>query len=65
MIKTTTTRATYRGIQIIMMSENTGHGTSYTCTNNSGRTKAVEAWFATQAEALANEKHEIDLIVRP
>ena len=64
MIKTTTTKATYRGIQIMVMSESSGHGTTYSCTNNSGRAKAVEAWFPTQAEAIANEKHEIDLVVR-
>jgi hypothetical protein len=62
MIKTTTTKATYRGVQIMVMSDSDGHGTTYSCTNNSGRAKAVEAWFSTQAEAIANEKREIDLV---
>ena len=65
MIKTTTTKATYRGIQILVMCKSSDHGTSYACTNNSGRAKASEAWFSTQAEAIANEKREIDLMVRP
>ena len=60
MIKKTTTKATYRGIEIIVMSDNAGHGTKYSCTNNSGRQKVTEKWFPTQGEALANERHEID-----
>lgn len=60
MIKTTTTKATYRGIEIVVMSENSGHGTTYACTNNSGRPKPAEEWFATQGEAIANERRRID-----
>lgn len=60
MVKVTTTKATYRGIEIMVMSDNTGHGTTYSCTNNSGKPKIIERWFATQGEAIANERHEID-----
>jgi hypothetical protein len=60
MVKVTTTKATYRGIAIVVMSDSEGHGTTYSCTNNSGRPKTVEKWFATQGEAIANERHEID-----
>ena len=59
-IKATTTKATYRGVDIIVLSENNGHGTMYACTNNSGRPKTLLSWFATQGEALANERDMID-----
>jgi len=64
MIKTTTTKATYRGIEIKVMSENSGHGTTYSCTNNSGKPTMIEKWFATQGEAIANERHEIDAVLQ-
>jgi hypothetical protein len=64
MIKTTTTKATYRGIEIAVMSDSSGHGTTYSCTNNSGRPKLVEKWFATQGEAIASERHEIDAVLQ-
>ncbi|MBP1648799.1 MAG: hypothetical protein H6Q30_2244 [Bacteroidetes bacterium] len=64
MIKATTTKATYRGIDIIVISSNDGHGTTYSCTNNSGRPRLPAKWFSTQAEALANEKEEINLFLR-
>jgi hypothetical protein len=60
MIKTTTTKATYRGVEIVVLSENKGHGTRYSCTNNSGQPRIVEKWFPTQREALANERIVID-----
>lgn len=64
MIKVTTTKATYRGIEIVVLSDNSGHGTTYSCTNNSGRSKITEKWFATQGEAIANERYEIDAVSR-
>ncbi len=64
MKKVTTTKATYRGIEIMVVSENSGHGTTYACTNNSGRPKILERWFSTQGEAIANERHEIDAMLR-
>ena len=63
MRKLTTTKATHRGIEILVVSENSGHGTTYSCTNNSGRPKVSEKWFATQGEAIANERHEIDAML--
>jgi len=64
MIKVTTTKATYRGIEIMVMSDNSGHGTTYSCANNSGKPKMIEKWFATQGEAIANERHELDGVLR-
>jgi hypothetical protein len=64
MKKVTTTKATYRGIEIMVMSESSGHGTTYSCANNSGRPKIIEKWFATQGEAIANERNEIDAELR-
>jgi hypothetical protein len=63
MKKVTTTKATHRGIEIAVMSENTGHGTTYSCTNTSGRPKLIDKWFATQGEAIANERLEIDEVL--
>lgn len=60
MAKLTTTKATHRGITIAVLSENAGHGTTYSCTNTSGKPKASAQWFATQGEAIANERREID-----
>jgi hypothetical protein len=60
MKKLTTTKATHRGIVILVVSENSGHGTTYSCTNNSGRPKLTEKWFPTEGEAIANERREID-----
>lgn len=60
MVKVTTTRATHRGIEIIVMSDNNGHGTMYSCTNGTGKPKSMPKWFATQGEAIANERIEID-----
>ena len=64
MIKSTTTKATYRGVDIIVISENNGHGTLYACTNNSGRPKVLASWFGTQGEALAYEREVIDALLR-
>jgi hypothetical protein len=64
MIKTTTTKATHRGVAIAVMSDNTGNGTVYSCTNESGKPKVIVKWFATQGEAIANERNEIDAVLR-
>jgi len=64
MKKVTTTKATHRGIEIMVISENSGQGTMYSCSNNSGRPKVLERWFTTQGEAIANERHEIDAMLR-
>jgi|WetSurMetagenome_2_1015567.scaffolds.fasta_scaffold12568_5 hypothetical protein len=63
MSKVTTTTATHRGVAIAVISENNGHGTTYSCTNTSGRPKAVARWFGTQGEAIANERLEIDNVL--
>lgn len=64
MIKTTTTKATHRGIEIRVLSENIGQGTTYSCTNGTGKPKPTPKWFATQGEAIANERNEIDVVLR-
>ena len=64
MIKTTTTKATYKGIEIRVVSDISGHGTTYSCTKNSGKPKMFEKWFATQGEAIANERQEIDAVLQ-
>jgi hypothetical protein len=64
MIKVTTTRATHRGVEIIVMSDNDRRVTRYSCTNNSGRPKSLQKWFETQGEAIANERREIDDVLR-
>ena len=64
MKKVTTTKATYRGIDISVMSDKDEDGTTYSCANNSGKSKMNKKWFATQGEAIANERHEIDAVLR-
>jgi hypothetical protein len=63
-IKETTTRATHRGVDIAVLSRNIGRTTSYGCTNGCGKTRAITKWFATQGEAIANERLEIDSVLR-
>jgi hypothetical protein len=60
MIKTTTTKATYRGVKIVVISDHNGHETTFACTNNSGKPRLDGKWFSTQGEAIANERNEID-----
>ena len=64
MEKLTTTKATHRGIEIRVVSHNDGNGNTYACTNNSGKSKGNKKWFATQGEAVANERHEIDAVLQ-
>ncbi len=64
MIKSTTTKATYKGVDIAVISENIGHGTMYACTNNTGRSSPPVKWFGTQREALAYEREVIDALLR-
>lgn len=63
MEKITTTKATHRGIEIRVMSEKDDDGNTYSCSNNSGKSKKNRKWFATQGEAIANERHEIDAML--
>jgi hypothetical protein len=60
MTKVTTTKATHRGVTITVISENNGHGTTYSCRNDYKRQKTTVLWFATQGEAIVNERQEID-----
>ena len=63
MERMTTTKAMHRGIEIRVMANNDDNGNTYSCTNNSGKSKRNK-WFATQGEAIANERHEIDALLR-
>ena len=64
MIKVTTTKAMHRGVQIAVLSERTERGMMYCCRNKCGKPKATEKWFGTQGEAIANERYEIDAVLR-
>lgn len=57
---TTTTRATHRGVEIIVMSERIGHQTMFCCTNGRSSGREEDQWFPTQGEAIANERYRID-----
>jgi len=61
---TTTTRATHRGVEITVMSDRIGHQTMFTCTNAHSTGREEEQWFSTQGEAIANERHRIDGVLR-
>lgn len=64
MIKLTTTKATHRGVHISVMSERTEIGLRFCCANERSKPKAIEKWFPTQGEAIANERYEIDAVLR-
>lgn len=64
MERMTTTRATHRGIDIRVVADTDDNGNTYSCTNNSAKLKKTKKWFATQREALASERQEIDSILR-
>ena len=64
MAKRTTTKATYRGIVITVMSENNGRRAKYSCNNDSKQSKTNVTWFETQGEAIANERIEIDAVLQ-
>ena len=63
MAKLTTTKATYRGIIITVMSESNGRRAKYYCNNDSRKAKPSVTWFETQGEAIANERIEIDRVL--
>jgi hypothetical protein len=64
MIEETTTKATHRGIRIAVMSNRTERGLVFCCTNEASKPKADTKWFLTQGEAIANERYEIDAVLR-
>jgi hypothetical protein len=64
MKKVTTTKATHRGVEITVMSERFDRQTMYSCTNGKSTEGIKVRWFPTQGEAIANERHEIDRILK-
>lgn len=56
----TTTKATYRTVTISVSSERFEGKTMFCCNNSLSGPRASDEWFATQREALANERIEID-----
>jgi ABC-type multidrug transport system permease subunit len=58
----TTTKATHRDIEIIVLSDRIGHQRMFTCTNSRNKTSEGD-WFPTQGEAIANERREIDRLL--
>ena len=64
MIEVTKTKATHRGIRITVLSNRTDGGLVYCCTNEASKPKATSKWFSTQGEAIANERYEIDAVLR-
>jgi hypothetical protein len=44
----TTTKATHRGVDILVMSDKIGYQTMYTCTNSRSRGIVEEKWFPTR-----------------
>ena len=63
-MKVTTTKATHCGVEISVMSDRIGGQTMYCCTNSRNAGVVEEKWFPTQGEAIANERHVIDRILR-
>ncbi|MBX2990437.1 MAG: hypothetical protein KF749_04615 [Bacteroidetes bacterium] len=63
MRKTTTTKATYRGVEIVVLSDRVGNITKYACTNSCSAKKGEGEWFRSQGEAIANERYEIDRLL--
>jgi hypothetical protein len=59
-MKTTTTRATHRGVEIMVMSDRIENQTMFCCTNGLSVGRGEEQWFHTQGEAIANERTRID-----
>ena len=59
-MKTTTTRATHRGVEITAMSDRIGHQTMFSCSNGRSNGTDQAEWFQTQGEAIANERYRID-----
>jgi hypothetical protein len=59
----TTTKATHRNVEIIVLADRIGHQKMYACTNNRYNKNSEADWFPTQGEAIANERREIDRIL--
>ncbi len=63
MRKTTTTKATHRGVEIAVHSDRIGNVTKYSCTNAQTGNSAEGEWYLSQGEAIANERYAIDRIL--
>jgi hypothetical protein len=57
----TTTKATYRDIEISVSSKRFENKTMFCCSSSVRGPHAEDKWFDTQGEALANERREIDM----
>ena len=56
----TTTKATYRDIDISVSSDRFGGNKVYCCASSLVGQRKEDRWFPTQGEAIANERREID-----
>lgn len=56
----TTTKATYRDINISVSFDRFGGNKVYCCASSLVGQRHEDKWFPTQGEALANERHDID-----
>ena len=56
----TTTKATYMNVTISVLSERLDDKTMFCCGNSLTGPHTEDKWFATQGEAIANERHAID-----
>ncbi len=56
----TKTKAVYRGVEISVSSDRVNGKMVFCCRNSITGPVENDQWFATQGEAIANERHEID-----
>ena len=56
----TTTKATYRDIDITVSSDHVGGNRMFCCSSSLVGRRKEDKWFPTQGEAIANERHDID-----
>ena len=63
MKKTTTTKATHRGVDIAVLSDRIGQQIMYSCTNSRSPGVVEEKWFPSQGLAIANERYVIDRLL--
>lgn len=57
----TSTKATYRDVEITVSSQRFENKTMFCCSSSARGVHAADKWFDTQGEALANERREIDM----
>src|SRR4030042_71886 len=56
----TTTKATYRDIEITVFSDQFGGNRVYCCASTLIGQRKEDRWFPSQGEAIANERRDID-----